>query len=140
MSDTYFTDFKMNNRDFGDVVSSRDQADIAISKGDLLAVSGRENLTQALIHRLMTRKGDLKELGHPEYGSRLHELQGQPNNERTQSLARLYIHEALGREKRVEEIERVEVTASTANTMTIRIRIMPKGGESLTLNMSQTLA
>ncbi len=40
-------------------------------------------------------------LGHPDYGSRLHELIGEPNNERTRELVRLYAKECISQEPRV---------------------------------------
>ena len=43
---------------------------------DAGAVSGRANLAQALVLRLLTRQGALTGLGHPDYGCRLTELIG----------------------------------------------------------------
>ena len=87
-------------------------ADLMVSKaGDLQLVSGRENLGQAIMHRLLTRQGELAELGHPRYGSRLHELIGHPNTERTRELVRLYAKECVLQERRVKEIAGIKVTA-----------------------------
>jgi len=68
---------------------------------DLSAVSGRENLAQALIVRLLTPQGTLTGLGHPGYGCRLVELIGELNNDTTRNLARLYTVEAVAQEHRV---------------------------------------
>ncbi|MGV2388060.1 MAG UNVERIFIED_CONTAM: hypothetical protein LVR29_06225 [Microcystis novacekii LVE1205-3] len=38
--------------------------------GDLGAIEGQTNLRQAILNRLLTRKGELAKLGHPDYGSR----------------------------------------------------------------------
>jgi phage baseplate assembly protein W len=86
-------------------------ADLKVGKkGDLQTVSGRENLGQALMQRLLTRKGELTDLGHPRYGSRLHELIGQPNNQATRDLVRLYAKECVMQEPRVKDIAEVKVT------------------------------
>ncbi|MCD1294334.1 hypothetical protein CUJ83_04890 [Methanocella sp. CWC-04] len=85
-------------------------ADLTASKkGDLEITRGRENLGQALMHRLLTRKGELASLGHPYYGSRLHELIGEPNNETTRELIRLYAKECIMEEPRVRDIVSLSV-------------------------------
>jgi phage baseplate assembly protein W len=71
---------------------------------DLLAVTGLDNAVQAVIHRLKTMKGELAPLGHPDYGSRHHELIGEPNSEHNRNLVKLYILQALAREPRVAEV------------------------------------
>ena len=48
---------------------------------DYSTLDGRDNLAQAIVMRLLTPRGELAELGHPEYGSRLNELLGAPNTE-----------------------------------------------------------
>jgi len=86
-------------------------ADLMVNrKGDIQTVSGRENLGQAIMHRLLTRKGELGDLGHPDYGSRLYELIGKPNDERTRDLVRSYIKECIQQESRVQEIVNVTVS------------------------------
>jgi phage baseplate assembly protein W len=87
--------------------------DLQVTKsGDLKKSHGRQNLGQAILHRLLTRKGELAELGHPDYGSRLHELIGEPNNSRTRDLVRLYAKECIAQDPRIHEI--VRLTAGTA--------------------------
>lgn len=78
-------------------------------KRDLQVTSGTDNLTQALIHRLNTRKGELAPLGHPGYGSRHHELIGQPNTEHNRGLVKLYVLQAISQEPRVERILSAEI-------------------------------
>ena len=46
---------------------------------DLAVTSGVDAAVQFLVDRLKTQQGELTALGHPEYGSRHHELIGQPN-------------------------------------------------------------
>lgn len=66
----------------------------------LATVSGRANLAQALILRLLTPRGSLAALGHAGYGSRLIELVGRRNDVPTRNLARLFVVEALSQEPR----------------------------------------
>ena len=60
--------------------------------------------------RLLTPRGELAELGHPEYGSRLHELIGTPNTETRRGLAKLFVLEASRQEPRIEKVIEVTVT------------------------------
>jgi phage baseplate assembly protein W len=96
---------------------------------DLGRVSGRGNLEQAIIIRLLTPRGELAALGHPEYGSRLHELVGIPNTETTRNRMRLFILETLQQERRIAEI--VEVTVTPGYTgrdrVDVRLRVLPIG-------------
>jgi phage baseplate assembly protein W len=78
---------------------------------DLLLNDGVENLTQALANRLKTRRGELAALGHPEYGSRHHELLGEPNVDRTRNLIKLYVLRALRDEPRIERVLSATVRA-----------------------------
>lgn len=88
---------------------------------DLKAVTGRDNLAQALTLRLLTPLGSLSVLGHPDYGSRLTELIGQLGNVTTRNLARLYTIQALRQERRVAEVLDLSVTAAPGDPQTIRI-------------------
>lgn len=71
---------------------------------DLDTVEGAENIAQALLLRFLTAEGELADLGHPRYGSRLHELIGEPNTEANRALAKLYALRAVRREPRVEQV------------------------------------
>ena len=53
-------------------------------------------------------------LGHPEYGSRHHELIGQPNNQRTQNLIKVYVLQALAQEPRIESVLSANVYATSS--------------------------
>lgn len=77
---------------------------------DIGSVSGKDNLTQAIILRLLTPQGELATLAHPEYGSRLHELVGRQNTPTTRNLIKLFILDALQREPRIEKVAEVTVT------------------------------
>ncbi len=78
---------------------------------DLAVADGVSTLRQAIANRLKTQRGELTPLGHPEYGSRHHELIGEPNVERTRNLIKLYVLQALRRERRIERVLGVRVRA-----------------------------
>lgn len=77
---------------------------------DLRTIDGRDNLGQAVIVRLLTPRGELAPLAHPDYGSRLHELIGRQNTETTRNLVKLHILESLAAEPRIEEVVDLIVT------------------------------
>ena len=71
---------------------------------DLVASAAVDTAVQAVVHRIKTVKGELADLGHPEYGSRHHELVGQPNTVRNRNLVKLYILQALASEPRIRKV------------------------------------
>jgi phage baseplate assembly protein W len=98
---------------------------------DLDVAAGRDNLGQAVVLRLLTPRGELAALGHPDYGSRLHELIGRPNTETTRNLVRLFILESLAREPRIEPkgvTVAVEPLPGTRDSVEVRLTIQPIGG------------
>ena len=102
--------------------------------GDLAVTAGRDNLGQAVLMRLLTPRGELAELGHPEYGSRLHELVGRTNTASTRNLVKLYVLEALAGEPRVEKVLEVEVgpAPGTRDLVDVSLRVLPSlNGEPL---------
>jgi phage baseplate assembly protein W len=88
---------------------------------DLATFSSLDNLEQALMLRFLTRQGELTLLGHPDYGSRLHELIGEPNTESTRNRAKMYALIALGAEPRVAQVISVDVTTDAADRSRINI-------------------
>jgi phage baseplate assembly protein W len=78
---------------------------------------------QLLVNRLMTREGELAALGHPDYGSRHHELIGEPNTERTRNLVKLYVLQALRREPRIARVERCDVRTEGRRRDVVRIEL-----------------
>lgn len=105
-------------------------ADLIVYKGDLETIRDEDNLAQAIIHRLMTSRGELDELGHPDYGSRLSDLIGEPNDERTRNRARALVLECLAQEARIKEVLSVNVNTDPIDPYSINIEIVvvPIGG------------
>ncbi len=89
---------------------------------DLQRLAGVENLQQALLMRFLTEVGELAHLGHPTYGSRLHELVGRPNTEGTRNLAKLYTLQALQEEPRVAQVRSVDVVTDRLRPTYLEIR------------------
>jgi phage baseplate assembly protein W len=100
---------------------------------DFDRVSGRDNLGQAMTVRLLTPRGELAALGHPTYGSRLHEIVGAPNTETTRYLAKLFVIDALKQERRIDTINAVDVEPHPTDrfAITIRIEVKPVGADTL---------
>jgi len=82
-----------------------------VAPGDLATVHGPDAAVQALTLRLLVRHGELAPLGWPDYGSRLHELIGEPDVARTRLRLAQYSREAVAEDWRVREV--TEVTVST---------------------------
>jgi len=99
--------------------------DLLVSrKGEIRTTSGLENLGQALLHRLLTRRGELADLGHPQYGSRLHELIGEPNNDDTRDMVRMYAKECILAEPRVRDVVSIKVNAYNDNPSAIVLDVV----------------
>jgi phage baseplate assembly protein W len=106
-------DLMLTPRQAGRLIGDRETVDFDIDRQDLAIGQGHANLTQALLNRLHTRRGELAQLGHPEYGSRLYQLIGELNNTRTRLLAELYIRECLAQESRISD--RIEIVFDPAS-------------------------
>jgi len=89
----------------------QETVDLALGPGIVETVSGIENLRQALRLRLMVERGELSGLGHPRYGSRVHELLGETLDSANRELLRRHIRRALLADPRVAEVSSVTVTA-----------------------------
>lgn len=105
--------------------------DVAPRAVDLATISGKANLVQSLILRLMTERGELASLGHPSYGSRHHQLIGEPNTETNRNLIKLYVLECLRQEPRLEAIQRVDVRPAAGrenrDKVEVEIVVVAKG-------------
>lgn len=105
----------------------------AVDVSDLATLTGRENLAQALILRLLTPRGSLASLGHGAYGSRLSELIGSPKNSATRALCRSYVLEVVAQEPRVEDTALAldfELDRETVSSFAFTLVVQPKNGDA----------
>jgi phage gp46-like protein len=93
---------------------------------DLARLEGVQNLKQALLLRFLTPVGELAVLGHRDYGSRLHTLIGERNNETNRNRAKLYVLEALVAEPRVEKVLSVDVLTRRSEPTRLDIHVTVK--------------
>jgi phage baseplate assembly protein W len=105
-------------------------ADLIVNaKGDFETISEEDNLAQAIINRLATSKGELHDIGHPDYGSRLFEVIGEINNKTTRQRIKAIVQECLDQESRIEKITRINVIANpnpyNPNQVNIELTILP---------------
>ena len=82
------------------------------ASGDLDRAAGPAAAVQALTLRLLVRRGELAPLGWPDYGSRLHELIGEPDVPRTRLRLAQYAREAVAADPRVQEVSELTVTTA----------------------------
>jgi hypothetical protein len=80
-------------------------------RGDVATISGLSNLEMQLRHRIMTLRGELAELGHPEYGSLLPTFIGKINNSVWQARALLECQLSVMEDPRVASVQNVRFTA-----------------------------
>jgi phage baseplate assembly protein W len=101
-----------NDRDRGSdlLVAKRPQT----GQIDLQMITDADNLKQALLLRFLTVVGEMTQLGHPEYGSRLSELIGELNDQTNRNLAKMYVLQALAQEPRVQRVLEVTVKQNAA--------------------------
>lgn len=99
---------------------------------DLETISGAENLQQALLLRFITHVGEMAILGHADYGSRLHELIGELNDDNNRSLVKLYALEALEAEPRVQEVLSVDVVQDPGDRTRVDVSVSVKPIDSNT--------
>ena len=100
------------------------------NQSDLQLLGGVGNLQQALLLRFLTPLGELAQLGHPDYGSRLFELIGELNNDTNRNRAKLFVLLALAGEPRVKQVLDVTVTQNAALRDAIDISISLKAIDS----------
>lgn len=145
MSDILKTDLQLTWRGLGRRSSDRTAVNLIADRGDLGLISGRANLAQAIVNRLLTRQGELTDLGHPDYGSRLYQLIGQPQSRRTHTRAEFYVRESLAAEPRIAEIVAVsiavpDVRSEARSVLAIEIIVRPSdASEPLTIALAVNL-
>jgi phage baseplate assembly protein W len=92
-------------------------------RGDLALAQGNENIIQALTMRLLVRKGELARLGWPNYGSRIHELIGEPNNQRTRTILMAHARSAIEQDARVEKVDSVVARVLQGERDVVRLEL-----------------
>ncbi|AYJ75180.1 putative baseplate assembly protein 1 [Bacillus phage BSP36] len=90
------------------------------NRGQIATVRGIENLKQSLFIRLITPKGSY--IGHPEYGSNIHQYLGMKNTEETAALIDLEIERTLRTDSRVTGVTLKEHTI-TGNSYTVAFSV-----------------
>lgn len=98
--------------------------------GDLAVLSGRENLKQALQHRIVTDPGEL--LFHPAYGCKIQRRKGAKNNAVTLLRGQMDIQDALVAEPRLKTIDAITVSA-VGDALVVRSQVTPISGDSVTI-------
>ncbi len=97
---------------------------------DLQCLQDVQNLQQALLLRFLTRQGDLEQLGHADYGSRLYTLIGELNNPTNRNRAKMFVLEALAAEPRVDRVLSVDVTAGARDRIDISVSLLAIRGDT----------
>lgn len=125
----------MNNDKFGKDLKlklQRDErgfirTDLSISRsGDLDLVSNHETVLQSLRNRLATQQGEMAELGHPEYGSLLDSVIGEPNVPDTHRIIETLVKDCLTQEPRVANILDVAAVPNKHYQNCVDIRVYLK--------------
>lgn len=113
-----------------------------LAGGDLALARGNTNIIQALTLRLRVRKGELAPLGWPDYGSRLHELIGEPNVPRTHLKLQAFARQAIEADPRVLKVESVRTVNLPGERETVRLMMdiqLIDAPNALNLVFDQTL-
>jgi phage baseplate assembly protein W len=79
------------------------------------------NISQALTLRILVRRGELARLGWPDFGSRVHELIGEPNNLRTRTRLMAFARTAIEGDARVVEVTTIK--AEPAERSLVRLEM-----------------
>jgi phage baseplate assembly protein W len=95
----------------------------ASGSGDIALAIGNVNIVQALTMRLRVRQGELTLLGWPDYGSRLHELIGEPDLPRTRLKAQVFARDAVEADPRVQKVMAVDVIRIPGERQVLRLEM-----------------
>jgi phage baseplate assembly protein W len=114
---------------FGDDLRLREGVGLDLvgdGAGDLDLARGVDNVVQALRLRLLVRKGELAALGWPDYGSRIHELVGEPSLVRVHARLLAFAREAVEQDPRVVEVldVRAEVPAGERDLVRLHLEVL----------------
>ena len=109
-------------RDYAEGLDLGPEGDIQTG-GDLALARGNANIVQALTLRLRVRRGELAALGWPDFGSRLHELIGEPDLPRTHLKLQVFARQAIEADPRVRKVVSVVSTTLPGERDTVRLAI-----------------
>lgn len=134
MNNVFKTDLRLVFANQG----SEMHADLASSGNSLEAVSGIDNLAQALTLRLLVDQGELSQLAHPRYGSRLRELLGVTLDRANLELMRRYVKQTLLSDPRVAEVVqvKVEIRPATLGIVDVEAIVQAVNGEATQIGVS----
>ncbi|RDE52166.1 MAG: hypothetical protein DVS81_02745 [Candidatus Accumulibacter meliphilus] len=134
MTDTFKTDLRIVFQDTG----HGPVVELATGSRGLAAVSGIDNLVQALTLRLLVDQGELEALGHPRYGSRIRELLGARLDRANLELMRRIVRQTLLDDPRVAEVVRVVVQprSDAPGVVDVDAEVRSTGGESAQIGVS----
>ncbi len=124
-------------RDLRVAFSADGHADVSWSE----PVQDIEHLQQALAMRLLVARGDLQALGHPNYGSKLHELIGELLDRSNLELLRRYTRQALIEDPRVEAVTQLAVVPHPRQPGVVQISasVQAVSGKVVALNVTVDL-
>jgi phage baseplate assembly protein W len=92
-------------------------------QGDIALTQSTDNISQALTLRILVRRGELARLGWPDFGSRVHELIGEPNNLRTRTRLMAFARNAIERDPRVVEITNIKAEPTERSLVRLEMDI-----------------
>lgn len=108
-----------------------------------MLLTGRHNLGQALILRLLTARGTLADLGHSRYGSRLHELIGELKSESSRARCKAHVLDAVAQEPRVDDAAvafAFDIESEGPSELRFSLTVQPvDGSDPLTIGLGVTL-
>ena len=111
------------------LIDLKHDGDFSPSKtGDLETISGRSNLRQAILNRLVTVKGSL--IHRPEYGVGLKLFQGVLGTLEKQRELTLLINSQLLEDTRIESVDSVKFLQDTdfrTGTFSVKVKITATG-------------
>ena len=104
----------------------------ADDNGDFLVFNGRDNLKQALEHRVDVERGEL--MWHPEYGSLHRALIGTVNGPTASTLAAKYVDATLKADPRVQSVNSVVATV-VGDQINVVADVMPIVGRPMKIEV-----
>jgi phage baseplate assembly protein W len=112
---------------------SQGKLTVDAATGDLTVVTGRDNLKQAIVHRIVTDRGEL--IYHPEYGCKIQRRKGSKNTPVALLLGRSDIQDALEQENRLKRINKI-TTTSSGDVLAAQVDVTPISGDSVQVDAS----